>query len=133
MASEVEPVADVAALADEICRAYPGWRCQVGEAVADVAENGGFLEFALVTDVFRWGILDAAMKSQDVGRIGACFNFLERMLASPDDRVTDAVGIRVVPWLLHDEYWQRQTSRFAGVATSSALDRYVDGGDWRSH
>lgn len=132
MASELRPVADVAALADEMCCAFPGWRHQVAEAVADVAENGGFLEYGLVTDVFRWGILDAAMASQDDGWIAACFDFMERLLASPDNRVADAVAIRVIPYLLHDEHWKKQTLRFAGIRTSLALDRYVDGGDWQN-
>lgn len=53
MSNDLRPVADVSSLPEEMSRSFPSFRHLVADVIADVEENGGFLEYGLITDVFR--------------------------------------------------------------------------------
>jgi hypothetical protein len=126
-----EPVPDRNALAGALRDAFPDYREAVDKLVAEIAAFGGFSEYSLLSEVFRWGVLEAAVESGEEDQIRAAFAFVERLLSSPDVNVRDPTVIRVVPYMLQDPQWAGVTRRHAGSYLAEKLDHYTGDQDWR--
>jgi hypothetical protein len=129
--TNIEPIPDRAALAGALGDAFPAYRESVDNLVAEIAEYGGFSEYRLLSEVFRWGILEAAVENGEEERIRAAFEFIERLLGSPDESLRDPTVIRVVPYMLQDSKWAGVTRRHAGRYLAEELDRYTGDQNWR--
>ena len=112
--------------------AFPEYRDAIVGLISRVSEYGGFAEYSLLSDVFRWSILELAIESGDVERLRRSDEFIEALLASPDPNVRDPTEIRVVPYMLQDPTWAGLTRRWAGPLLRVALDRYTESQAWRS-
>jgi hypothetical protein len=128
----MEPVSDRSALASALSEAFPQVRSMVDELVSQIAEYGGFSEYRLLSDVFRWGVLEAAVMGGEEEALRAAYGFIERLLSSPDQAVREPTEIRVVPYMLKDPHWREVTLRYAGPLLGGALDRHTGNQDWRA-
>lgn len=129
--TDIKPIPDRAALAGALRDDFPEYRGSVDKLVTEIAAYGGFSEYSLISEVFRWGILEAAVESGEGDRIRRAFEFIERLLGSPDDNLRDPTVIRVVPYMLQDSKWAGVTRRHASRYLTEELDCYTGDQSWR--
>lgn len=112
--------------------AFPGYRVPIDDVVAEVAAYGGFATYSLLSEVFCWSILEAALQAGRDEFFEACFDFIEWLLGSPDQNIRDPAQIRVVPYMLQNSRWQEVTRRSAGPLLTRALDEFTGDAKWRA-
>jgi len=126
-----ERVLSLSSLGEAMTAAFPAYGELVAEGMGQAEDGHRFLEYVLVSDVFRWENLEDAMKAGDAAAIRSCFEFIEGLLGSSERRLVEVTQIRVVPYLLQDSVWEAATVLYAGARTAAALELYTEDQNWR--
>jgi hypothetical protein len=78
--------------------------------------------YTLMSEVFWWGIFEPALTTSDEAVIRQCFDVLEELLASNDQNVREAAGIRVTEWMAGPK-WRAFGSTYGGANLQRDLER----------
>lgn len=86
-------------LPDYLRTAFPESADQVADVERTWPGDQGVNTYTYLSEVFWWGIFQPSLARQERARLVKCFRAMEDFLASPDDDLRDAAGIRVTPYL----------------------------------
>lgn len=89
------------------------------QELADSRDSEPFVGvYDYVSQVFWWGIFEPALKCDDEALVVRCYGLVEDVLETADHLLAEAVGIRVLPYLIG---W-RESWQFAGRRTKEKLE-----------
>jgi hypothetical protein len=92
---------------------FPSAEERVSILIRERPGEGAVLTFGIVSECFWWDIFEPALRVRSVLAIERCLQLTELLLEEGDSVIQDALGIRVLEYLL-DPSWQEVVRQYSG-------------------